>query len=68
MDAVGDPHTILAQDVTVHSLDRWQSPASGISYPSGWTLEIGTLGLSLHLTPLLADSEVHLPTSGLSTY
>ena len=68
VDAAGDPHTILAQDVTVHSLDRWQSPASGISYPSGWTLEIGTLGLSLRLTPLLPDSEVHLPASGLPTY
>jgi predicted secreted hydrolase len=52
------PALSLAQDdVFITSQMTWTSPASGIQYPSGWTLRIPSLDLSLDLEPILLDSE-----------
>ena len=66
--AGGQPKTLKPQDVTVHALRQWNSPTTDAHYPSGWDLEIETLGLSLRLTPLLSDSEVHFADLNLRTY
>jgi len=48
----------LAQsDVSISSSDIWTSPATDIEYPSGWTLTVPSLDLSLALEPVLVDSE-----------
>ena len=48
----------LAQDdVSISSSAIWTSPATGIEYPSGWTLTVSSLDLSLELEPVLVDSE-----------
>ena len=48
----------LTQDeVSITSRETWTSPASGIQYPSGWTLSIPSLDLLLDLEPVLVDSE-----------
>ena len=52
------PALILAQDdVSITSRETWTSPASGITYPSGWTLTVPSLDLKLELEPVLVDSE-----------
>ena len=44
-------------DFSITSSGTWTSPATGIEYPSGWTVTIPTLDLSLTLEPVLVDSE-----------
>ena len=52
------PALILApDDVSITSRETWTSPATGIAYPSGWTLTVPSLNLELELEPALLDSE-----------
>ncbi len=52
------PALILAEDdVSITSSETWTSPATGITYPSGWTVTIPSLELMLELEPVLVDSE-----------
>jgi predicted secreted hydrolase len=44
-------------DVSISSSAIWTSPETGIEYPSGWTITIPTLGLSLELEPVLVNAE-----------
>ena len=44
-------------DVSVKSIGSWTSPDTGITYPSGWVLEVPPLGLTLEATPVLKDAE-----------
>ncbi len=37
---------------------EWTSPATGAIYPSGWQLEIDSLGMELVLEPVASDQEV----------
>ena len=49
---------ILApDDVSITSRQTWTSPATGVTYPSGWTLTVHSLDLRLQLEPVLVDSE-----------
>ena len=53
------PALMLAQDeVSITSGETWTSQASGISYPSGWTVIIPSLDLSLDLEPVRLDAEL----------
>ena len=49
--------TLEQDDVLISSSDIWTSPATGIEYPSGWTLTVTSLDLVLALEPVLVDSE-----------
>lgn len=42
----------------IKSGGNWESPNSGATYPSGWTLEIPSEGIELRITPLLEDQEL----------
>ncbi len=46
----------------------WKSPATGISYPSGWHLEIPPLEISLDIEPVLPDQEVAVTHSLRDSY
>lgn len=43
--------------VSISSRETWTSPASGVTYPSGWTLTVPALDLKLELEPVLTDAE-----------
>ena len=53
----GSALTLKQDDVSISSDEIWTSPATGIEYPSGWTLTVLSLDLSLELEPVLVDSE-----------
>ena len=50
---------LAATDFSV-AVDRpdWRSPRTGIAYPSGWRITIPGQGLSVDLTPTVADQEL----------
>lgn len=56
--ADGRARHLTTDDVTITVLDHWRSPASGARYPSAWRLSIPALGLSLRVSPLMADQEL----------
>lgn len=47
-------------DVQLKVLNHWQSPTSGVRYPSGWRLKIPEYDISLTAVPLLQDQELNL--------
>jgi predicted secreted hydrolase len=53
----GSVLTLEDDDVSISSSDTWTSPVTGIEYPSGWTVVVHSLDLSLELEPVLLDSE-----------
>ena len=60
--------TVVAADGTVTHLGRqafrvavtrhWTSPATGATYPAGWTVDVPGLGLAVDLVPTVADQEL----------
>jgi predicted secreted hydrolase len=60
--------TVMAADGTVSHLGRdaftvgvtnhWTSPATGATYPAGWSVAIPRLGLEVALTPTVAGQEL----------
>lgn len=49
-----------ADDFTIEVLDRWESPHTGILYPSRWRVSIPDYGISLDIVPYLSDQELVL--------
>ena len=49
--------SIDSEDVSIESLDSWQSPATGVRYPVGWTMLVDMLGLSMQLIPVIPNAE-----------
>ena len=58
--ADGGRKALEAGDVVVRETDFWTSPATGITYPSGWRLYLPAHGLALDVTPRLAAQEMAL--------
>ena len=60
--------TVLeARDFELEATGAWTSPRGGTRYPSGWTVRYPEEGLSLTLTPSLADQELDTtPTTGVT--
>ena len=56
--ADGGTRPLAAGDVTLDARDHWTSPRSRVRYPSRWRLAIASAGLSLEITPRLADQEL----------
>lgn len=48
------------EQVELDILDTWQSPGSGVIYPSAWRLRVPEHGLDLRVRPALADQELDL--------
>lgn len=53
----GTVKTAEQADVSIVSSAIWTSPETGIDYPSGWTITIPALELSLELEPVLVNAE-----------
>ena len=60
-DARGD-RTLPPGTVSVEATGSWTSPHTGITWPSGWRLDVPAEDLSVTLRPTLADQE--LDTTG----
>jgi predicted secreted hydrolase len=53
-------------DIHVTSTGTWRSPATGVTYPSGWRVAITSADLVLTLEPTVLDQELDTrPTSGV---
>lgn len=54
----GKTHQISSDEVSITVLDTWQSPKTGIVYPSGWRLTISSLGLEVVIRPRMNNQEM----------
>lgn len=54
----GDVRSLGADDFTITPTGFWTSPATGIEYPSGWSIEIPGEDLALTVTPTILDQEI----------
>jgi predicted secreted hydrolase len=61
--------TSIAPDQAVFGMTgAWQSPASGITYPTSYTLDIASQGLSLTLKPTMQNQELFDTGTPAGTY
>jgi predicted secreted hydrolase len=70
IDAKGQDHLIPASSQRATVLGHWTSSKTGITYPSGWRLEINDpqLQTTLTLIPQLKDQELVVGASTGNTY
>jgi predicted secreted hydrolase len=61
----GSTRFFTAKDFSVKKLGDWKSPASGVTYPSGWQITIPIAQVELTLRPALLDQEL---ITNLDTY
>ncbi|HEX5752825.1 MAG TPA: lipocalin-like domain-containing protein [Archangium sp.] len=59
--AQGEPVHLSREDLRLEVAETWTSPHSGVVYPARWKLAVPSRGLTLDITPALADQE--LPVS-----
>ncbi|MBF0109880.1 MAG: carotenoid 1,2-hydratase [Magnetococcales bacterium] len=59
IDPEGKTTAIDNQQMDIVPHDHWQSPVTGIIYPSGWSLKIASLGIDLTLIPWSRDQELN---------
>ena len=57
IDAQGHATALANDDVQIEVQRHWTSPRGG-QYPAQWNLRVGSQGLQLQVTPLLADQEL----------
>ncbi|MCZ6539176.1 MAG: hypothetical protein O6922_05055 [Chloroflexi bacterium] len=60
MSPTGDVQSLRGEGdgIRVGSTGQWTSASTGAMYPSGWTLEVGSIGLALELDPVALDQEM----------
>jgi predicted secreted hydrolase len=63
VDPDGDAMHLPAEELRIASTDTWTSPATGITYPSRWIVELPSLDWQLTLTPTLPDQELDTQAS-----
>ena len=73
MDYIGSDERVLqlpSSALKIDVLDHWRSPVTGISYPSGWRVEINTPRLQARLTlqPELKNQELVVTQSTGTIY
>ena len=56
--ADGVQTTISADEFTLSVREEWTSPSTGITYPSGWDVNVPGQDLALIVTPVVADQEM----------
>ena len=59
VSADGVTRHLKRNEFTVRPLTQWKSKRSGITYPSGWKLEVPSFGIKLSLLPDLNDQELY---------
>ena len=62
--ADGSARWLAGGEFTVRARGSWKSPATGATYPAGWTVEIPSAGLALEIDPAVEDQEDRAPRSG----
>jgi predicted secreted hydrolase len=60
IDPNGKTTHLERADFNIKALDTWQSPRSGAVYPSGWSVDVPALDLSLEVQPYLKAQELDL--------
>jgi predicted secreted hydrolase len=70
IDRVGKDYVLLPVALHATVLDIWTSPTTGITYPSGWHLDVNSPQLQAVLTvrPLLKDQELVVKSSTGNIY
>lgn len=58
VDPDGTVTVLRADDFVITPLDTWTSPATGIEYPSGWSVELPAESLVLSVDPVVPDQEM----------
>lgn len=58
VDRQGKATPISFDALQVQALDRWQSPVTGVTYPSGWRVTLPAQRLDLIITPVLPNQEL----------
>jgi predicted secreted hydrolase len=46
-------------DINIKILEHWQSSRSGANYPAKWRLDVAKQGISLEVSPVLAEQELN---------
>ena len=54
----GSTRHLDPDEFTIEVQDTWRSPASGITYPSRWTVRAPGIGLSIEVEPYFAGQEL----------
>ncbi|MDT5270786.1 MAG: hypothetical protein QOH49_2972 [Acidobacteriota bacterium] len=58
IDAEGRGTHLAREDFELEATDRWRSPHTGATYPSGWRLRVPRVGVDVTVTPVLKDQEL----------
>jgi predicted secreted hydrolase len=58
VDAAGRTRHLGASDLAWEVTDEWTSPATGATYPAGWTIRVPAEDLEIRLTPTVAQQEL----------
>ena len=58
VEAGGQAEHLGRDAFTVTATGHWTSPATGADYPAGWTIEVPGRGLTIAMTPTIADQEL----------
>jgi predicted secreted hydrolase len=59
----GDVTVLDGGDYTITPIGSWTSPETGVSYPSGWSIEIPGEDIDLTVTPTIPDQEIDSSTT-----
>ena len=54
----GTQQPVTGEDFTVTATGQWTSPRTGITYPSGWQVDLPAQDATLNVKPLLPDQEM----------
>ncbi len=68
IDKDGNSRFFPASEFKLSPTGKWKSPRSDATYPSGWTIEVPALDLSLELEPVLKDQELDTRGSTMIVY
>jgi predicted secreted hydrolase len=62
----GSVRHLARDEFTLNTTASWTSPATGITYPAGWRIELPADALVIDLLPTVADQELDTrPTTGV---
>jgi predicted secreted hydrolase len=68
VDRSGRATSLPIEAVALAATGSWTSPRTGIAYPSGWSVRVEQLGLSLSVQPVTADQELDVRQSTGNVY
>ena len=58
VDARGGTRHLGVEDLDVAVTDEWTSPATGATYPAGWTITVPEEELEIRLSPTVPQQEL----------